>query len=227
MMTAQILQKLAILGIAVIAIAMASKVEAQPIYDVCMHKEGGNFNSGSEVEMQFEFESKRGKSYIYEFYGPQRVWLSTGDYRISSESRKQKGDDGLISQTFFWDSSASPQSWRFSCSIYEQNSRGEKGDWLDPWTCTAIKMRRWSMPIQRKSALFSINTTARLTGIPASTSLWTAIIRDAGTRCLDGCQAVGSINATSARLATITARLLTVGFITLGLARRWVRLRRE
>lgn len=109
-MTAQILQELAILGIAVIAIAMASKVEAQPIYDVCIHKEGGNFNSDSEVEMQFEFEGKRGKTYIYEFYGPRRVWLSTGDYRISSESRKQKGDDGLIFQTFFWDSSASPQS---------------------------------------------------------------------------------------------------------------------
>ena len=34
----------ATLGIAVIAIATASNVEAQPIYDVCMHKDGGNFS---------------------------------------------------------------------------------------------------------------------------------------------------------------------------------------
>ena len=49
----------ATLGIAVIAIATASNVEAQPIYDVCMHKDGGNFNSDGEAEMQFEFANSK------------------------------------------------------------------------------------------------------------------------------------------------------------------------
>ena len=42
-----------------IAIATASKVEVQPIYDVCMRKDSGNFDSDGEVEMQFEFANSK------------------------------------------------------------------------------------------------------------------------------------------------------------------------
>ena len=122
--------KLATLGIAVIVLATASNVESQPIYDVCMHKKGGNFNTDGDVEMQFEFEGKRGKTYIYEFNGPQQFWRGQY-YEVRSETTVYKNQsDGLVSHRFFWDSSASPRAWSFSCSIYEQNSRGEKGDWV-------------------------------------------------------------------------------------------------